>query len=305
MKLMHSIYSMKQAGRIWNQMFDSTVTIWGFLCLSCKWCMYRHDIAMGTMIFAVHVDNIFSIANPPEEHDRFKAELHSKWDISKLGPVKFALGISIEQSKEKQTISLSQTAFIDQLIECFNLPDAYPVDMPMVQGLQICCPDKTMPIAPKVVKWMEDTPYCELVRSLNYIMVATQPDISFAVGCLASVLDCYRPKHWSAALQVLCYLKGTCHLHLVLGGLPTITLSGFSDSDYANCLELSHSMLQSWTYKIFISLTAATIIALHYAYPRTTNAQTPTTSATSSAVPLPTVPDTIQLGHSDLCTSSA
>ena len=30
-------------------------------------------------------------------------------------------------------------------------------------------------------------------------------------------------------------------------------------------------VLRSWTYKIFISLTAATIIALHYAYPRTTD----------------------------------
>ena len=51
------------------------------------------------------------------------------------------------------------------------------------------------------------------------------------------------------------------------------------------------SMLQSWTYKIFISLAAATVIALHYAYPRTvgtysptTDAQTPATSATSSPV---------------------
>ena len=148
-------------------------------------------MAMGTVIFAVHMDDIFSIANPPKEHDCFKVELRSKWDISELGPTKFALGIGIERSEEKQTISLSQTAFINWLIECFNLPDTYPVDMPMVQGLQIHCPDKTMPVAPEVVKWMEDTPYCELVRSLNYITVATRPNISFTVGHLTSVLDCY------------------------------------------------------------------------------------------------------------------
>ena len=75
---------------------------------------------------------------------------------------------------------------------------------------------------------------------------------------------------------------------------------------------LTGVMLRSWAYKIFISLVAATVIALHHAYPRTastyhptTDAQTPATSATSSPVLLPTVPDTIQLGHPDLCTSSA
>ena len=63
-------------------------------------------------------------------------------------------------------------------------------------------------------------------------------------------------------------------------------------------------LLRSWTYKIFISLAAATVIALHYTYPRTvgtysptTNTQTPATSATSSPVLLPAIPD--------LCTSSA
>ena len=51
-------------------------------------------------------------------------------------------------------------------------------------------------------------------------------------------------------------------------------------------------MLQSWAYKFFISLAVATVLALHAAYPRpagahhkTTNAQTPATSATSSLVP--------------------
>ena len=62
------------------------------------------------------------------------------------------------------------------------------------------------------------------------------------MGRLASVLNCYRPEHWSAALHVLWYLKGTRTLHLVLGGLVTDTLTGFSDSDLANCPDTSCSI---------------------------------------------------------------
>ena len=63
-------------------------------------------------------------------------------------------------------------------------------------------------------------------------------------------------------------------------------------------------LLRSWA-KFFISLAAATVIALHYAHPRTagtysltTDTQTPATSATSSFVLLPTVSDAAQLGTS-------
>ena len=62
------------------------------------------------------------------------------------------------------------------------------------------------------------------------------------MGRLASVLDCYRPEHWSAGLRVLRYLKGTCPLRLVLGGPITSALSGFCDSDFANCQDTSRSI---------------------------------------------------------------
>ena len=242
MKLMKSIYGLKQAGRIWNRTFDDAVTSWGFRRLNSDQCVYRRDTETGTVIFAIHVDDIFSIAHPPEENNRFKALLRSRWEISDLGPAKFALGIAIERNLNNHSIHLSQTAFIDRLVERFNLSDAYPTETPMVQGLTIRRPDKSISVDPEVAAWIEKTPYQELVGSLNYIAVATRPDISFAVGRLASMLDCYRPEHWSAALRVLRYLKGTRMLQLVLGGSTDITLTGFSDSDFANCPDTSCSV---------------------------------------------------------------
>jgi len=159
MRLMKSIYGMKQAGRIWNQTFDNAVTKWGFECIPSNWCMYRRDTETETIIFAVHVDDIFSIANPPEENAHFKEELHSKWEITDLGPAKFTLGIAIKCDHEKHTISLSQTAFINRLIDQFNLSDAHPTNTPMVQGLQIQCPDKSLPLAPDLAIWIDATPY--------------------------------------------------------------------------------------------------------------------------------------------------
>jgi len=98
--------------------------------------MYVHQTASGTIIFTVHIDNIFSIANPPEENTKFWELLKSKWDISDLGPIKFALGIAIKHNTNM--IALSQTAFIDHLIKQFRQTNAHAINMPMVAGLQLC-----------------------------------------------------------------------------------------------------------------------------------------------------------------------
>ncbi len=74
------------------------------------------------------MDDIFSAVSSPEENDWFRDLLKSRWDISELGPAKFALGIAISHNRLACTISLSQSAFIDHVIECFSQTDTHPCD---------------------------------------------------------------------------------------------------------------------------------------------------------------------------------
>jgi hypothetical protein len=226
-QLLKSIYGMKQASCVWNKTLHATVSEWGFQRLECEWCVYVCQSPTATIIFSIHVDDIFAATSSLEENDRFWDLLKSHWDISELGPTKFALGIAISHDRPSRTISLSQTAFIDCVIECFRQTDAHPCDTPMVARLQLCRPNPSTPPSSETTAWVDHTPYCALVGSLNYIAVATCPNIAFAVGCLAAFLDCYCLEHWSAGIWVLQYLKGTCSLCLI----------GYSDSDYANCVD--------------------------------------------------------------------
>ena len=242
MRLMKSIYGMKQASRIWNQTFDKAVSKWGFERLQCEWCMYRRNSPTGTIIFAVHVDDIIATGSSPDESARFWDLLKSQWEITELGEPTFALGIAISRDRPNRTISLSQTAKIDELIERYGQCDARPTDTPMVAGLNLHKPDRSTPAPPEIVTWTDKTPYRSLVGSLMHLAVATRPDIAYAVSRLASFLDCYRPEHWDAAIRVLRYLKGTRLYSLTLGGKLSIQLSGYSDSDYANCIDTSRSV---------------------------------------------------------------
>jgi transposase InsO family protein len=182
MKLMKSIYGMKQASRIWNQTFHQAVLSWGFERLPCEWCVYRRQSSTGTIIFAVHVDDIVTAASSAEENARFKTELRSKWEISDLGAAKFALGIAISRDFTSRTVTLSQTALIDRVVEEFNQRDAHPVSTPMVAGLQLRRPEKGTP-TPEHTEWAKRTPYRSLIGSLMYLAVG--PALTFPMPSVA------------------------------------------------------------------------------------------------------------------------
>jgi len=111
-----------------------------------------------------------------------------------LGPAKFALGIAINHDHPARTISLSQTTFIDRMIEHFGQVDAYPCDTQMVAGLQLYCPDLSIPPCLEVSVWK------------------------------------------------LQYLKEIYSFCLTLGGINSLYLLGYSDSDYTNCVDTSCSI---------------------------------------------------------------
>ncbi|KNZ75226.1 Copia protein, partial [Termitomyces sp. J132] len=81
-----------------------------------------------------------------------------------------------------------------------------------------------------------------LVGSLLWLAVSMQPNIQYVVQQLTQYFESYSYIHWNAAVQVLQYLKGTWDLRLCLGGDMQIGLIGFTDSDWANCLDMWQSV---------------------------------------------------------------
>ena len=78
---------------------------------------------------------------------------------------------------------------------------------------------------------MTGSNYHELIGSLQYVSLATRPDITFAISKLAQFLANPARIHLEAALRILRYLKGMSGRTLNLGG-EVADLAGFSDSDW-------------------------------------------------------------------------
>ena len=81
---------------------------------------------------------------------------------------------------------------------------------------------------------MSKVPYQSAVGSLMYAMIATRPDIAFAVGAVSRFMSNPGNKHWEAVKLILRYLCGTKNRCLCLGG-GNVSIIGYTDSDYAGC----------------------------------------------------------------------
>lgn len=67
-----------------------------------------------------------------------------------------------------------------------------------------------------------------------YLMLASRPDLCYAVGYLSRFQDCATEAHWTHLKHIMRYLKGTSDLKLVYKRSESDPLIGYADSDRAN-----------------------------------------------------------------------
>ena len=73
-----------------------------------------------------------------------------------------------------------------------------------------------------------------LIGRLLYLTV-TRPDITYSVNYLSQFMQHPRTTHLDAAFCILRYLKGTRNHGIFLSSASSLTLQGYTDSDWAGC----------------------------------------------------------------------
>ncbi|GLI70175.1 hypothetical protein VaNZ11_014802, partial [Volvox africanus] len=125
-------------------------------------------------------------------------------------------------------IVLSQSRYIEQILERHNMLDAKDRATPLAMGT------RAAPVTDDEGKLLEDpTPYRALVGELNYLAVSTRPDLAYALSVLSRSMAKPTRAAMSAAKGVLRYLAGTREMGLRFPGGQGLQLDGYSDSDWA------------------------------------------------------------------------
>ncbi|GKF04813.1 hypothetical protein Tco_0035481 [Tanacetum coccineum] len=79
-----------------------------------------------------------------------------------------------------------------------------------------------------------------LVGGLNYL-IHTRPDIAFPVSYVSRYMQSPTKQHLGAAKRILHYISGTKNFGIWYTNVPNFMLIGFTDSDWAGCLDTRKS----------------------------------------------------------------
>ena len=173
----------------------------------------------------MYVDDIIFGSNNNTLCEKFVTTMQEEFEMSMMGELTYFIGLQVKQ--------LKHGTFLRQSKYCFDL---------LKKSKMEDCKEVVTPIASKkffmdvdeVGQPVDSTKYRGLIGTLLYL-TTSRLDIQFGV-CL-SVRFQENPKelHLKVAKRILKYLKGVTNVGLWYPCDSNITLSDFSDSNYAGC----------------------------------------------------------------------
>ena len=89
------------------------------------------------MFLVLYVDGILLVGNDIPTLQKTKTWLGSCFSMKDLGEATYILGIKIYRDRSKRIIGLSQSTYIDKVLNKFNIQDSKRGFLPMSHGISL------------------------------------------------------------------------------------------------------------------------------------------------------------------------
>ncbi|GJY89002.1 retrovirus-related pol polyprotein from transposon TNT 1-94 [Tanacetum coccineum] len=193
------------------------------------------------LLVQIYVDDIIFGSTNPKLSKRFGKLMHSKFDMSMMGELKFFLGIQIHQSP--RGIFINQAKYAQEILKKHGMTSCDSIGTPMATKHL----DADLSGTP-----VDQTKYRSMVGALMYL-TASRPDIVHATCYCARYQAKPTEKHLTAVKRIFRYLKDSINMGLWYPKDTGFELTAFSDLDHAGCLDsrksTSGDKLVSWSSK--------------------------------------------------------
>ena len=239
-RLLKPLYGLKQAPRKWNEKFNSFLVMFGLIRSTADPCIYYHvgDDPNDFIVIGIWVDDGLIASKSKSKALEIIAYLEQHFEMTS-GPADIFIGLEITRDRAQKNLYLTQSNFIEKLIEKFRMTDCNLLDVPADP-----CSYLSVANCPPEDKYhsRNNTAYRALVGALLYIMGTTRPDIAFAVIAVSRFCQNPGPAHWKAAKRILAHLRGTIHYGLCFSANDSVNvLIGYTDSNFAGCPDTRRS----------------------------------------------------------------
>lgn len=119
-KLHKGIYGLKQSGRKWFQRLEKSILKMGFGKSDSDPSLYVHTRGSSYLFLLVYVDDILLASNASHLLQVIKHLLSAEFEMTELGEPAYLFGIEIHRDRQAGTLSLSQSKYIDDMLDKFK-----------------------------------------------------------------------------------------------------------------------------------------------------------------------------------------
>lgn len=134
-KLMKSFYSLKQVPKQWHTKFDFTIIFYGFALNNYDRCAYNKFVDGKSVIVCFCVDDLLIFAPNMNLVNNVKNFLYTKVIMKDLGEANVILGIKF--TKSVSVVALSQSHYIEEVLEKYGYLDCQPIATPYDPGVHL------------------------------------------------------------------------------------------------------------------------------------------------------------------------
>lgn len=229
-KLHKALYGLKQAPRAWFNKFTNFLLEFGFTCSPADPSLFTYHCNGQSMVLLLYVDDVLLTGTSSELMTRLVEELSNTFAMKDMGEIHYFLGIQAQY--HDQGLFLNQTTYAEEILYEAGMAAANPVPTPLPSRLDDVFKDTEL--------FSEPTYFRSLAGKLQYLTL-TRPDIQFAVNFVCQRMHSPTMSDFNLLKRILRYIRGTAQYGIHLFKHPSLSLSAFSDSDWAGCHDTRRS----------------------------------------------------------------
>nr|GEV02480.1 retrovirus-related Pol polyprotein from transposon TNT 1-94 [Tanacetum cinerariifolium] len=199
-RLRKTLYGLKQAPKVWYDELSTFLTSKGFTKGTIEATLFTIRYEEDILLAQIYVDDIIFGSTTPKYSKRFEKLMHSRFEMSLVGEIKFFLGLQIHQSPNG--IFNNQAKYTLEILHKHGMDKGQSIGTPIATKPKLDADLSGNPV--------DQTDYRSKIRSLMYL-TSSRPDIVQAVCFCERYQSRPNEKHLKEVKRIFRYLRDADH----------------------------------------------------------------------------------------------
>ena len=133
MRLLKSLYGLRQSPRCWYGTVGKHVVEIGFKSLKSDPCGYIYSEGGAINVLTLYVDDVLLLGKDRKVLERIKRKLIGRFSMTDIGDVSLVFGMEVTRDRTKGTVTITQENYVKSLLEWYGMGNCNPAHTPGVE----------------------------------------------------------------------------------------------------------------------------------------------------------------------------